>query len=111
VKRMYARSLVDVHFLPCPPAKSQTESINFKVGPRADLSLTLLGGMATQYEHTFLFDCPNCKSPVLVCRITDDATREATDATAILAHCKICEKGFDLPGWKAKSHVIKACGR
>jgi hypothetical protein len=63
--------------------------------------------MATQYLHTFLIDCPNCKGGVVVCQVSDDAAREAADALLIIAHCRNCGEDFELPGWKATSHVVK----
>jgi hypothetical protein len=64
--------------------------------------------MALLYEHTFMFDCPDCKCPIGTSLISQRTTREVLDMQAIPVHCQNCQKDFKLPGYKAKSHVVNA---
>jgi uncharacterized protein YlaI len=62
---------------------------------------------ATQYVHTLLFVCPECKSPVAINRVTKEKNLEMVDAARLRIKCSFCGKSSDVIAVTAKRHYLE----
>src|SRR5215469_4541041 len=62
--------------------------------------------MATQFAHSLLFVCPNCKSPIFIGCLSIKRNIEDIDDEHFAVSCATCKHSFNMPALAAKKHYV-----
>jgi hypothetical protein len=60
----------------------------------------------SQFVHTLLFACPDCKLPVAVSHLSNARTLEPVDAQTITIACAYCKSSHDVLAATARKHFV-----
>ena len=62
--------------------------------------------LAILYTHTFVFECPACKLPNAVARISEEKNLETTDGQNHKTRCSYCGWAGEQIGIDARNHYV-----
>jgi hypothetical protein len=66
--------------------------------------------LLTQFAHTLLFACPDCRSPIVICRVTSEKNQEELDGESLPILCGECGCSSEITGITAKRHYVEEWG-
>jgi hypothetical protein len=75
-----------------------------------DVSMTTESGdrlVLTQFAHTLLFACPDCRAPIAICRVTSEKNQEELDGESLPIMCGECGCSSETTGITAKRHYVE----
>ncbi len=61
----------------------------------------------TQFVHTLLFACPDCRSPIVICRVMSEKNQEELDGESLPILCGQCGCSSETTGITAKRHYVE----